>query len=182
MNKLFTLALTAAFLTGAPSVVAEHHKSHKMNMTAPMTGATQGAEIVIRSPWARASVGRNGAAYFTLVNSGESDIKLVGVSAGVAKRVELHTHKMEGDIMRMRPLEHIIVPAGTTVTLKPGGHHVMLMGLTQKLKEGDSFPLTMFFENAGRRHVSVKIGKIGAAGPMDGMKQMDGNGHHRMKH
>ena len=79
--------------------------------------------------------------------------------------------------MRMRPLENIVVPAGASVTLQPGGHHVMLMGLTAPLKEGDSFPLTVVFENAIKMQTSVKVGKIGAAGPMDG------HGHHKkMKH
>ena len=61
----------------------------------------------------------------------------------------------------------------------------MLMGLTRKLKEGDSFPLTVVFANGNKQQVSVKVGKIGAAGPMGGMKHMnhmDSHGHHKMKH
>jgi len=59
---------------------------------------------------------------------------------------------------------------------------VMLMGLTRKLKEGDSFPLTAVFEKAGKIQISVKIGKIGAAGPMGGMQPMDGHGDHKITH
>ena len=69
--------------------------------------------------------------------------------------------------------------------LKPGGHHVMLMGLTRKLTEGNSFPLTVIFEKAEKIQISVKIGKMGAGGPMGDMKQMNGHGGHSghgMKH
>ena len=141
-----------------------------------------GHAVNVAKAWARASVGKNGAAYFTVLNKGKADIKLIGVTADVAVRVGLHTHKVDGDIMRMRPLENIVVPAGASVTLKPGGHHVMLMGLTRKLKEGDAFPLTVLFKKAGKMQISVKVGKIGAAGPMGGMKHMDGHGGHKMKH
>ena len=141
-----------------------------------------GTAVTVAKAWARASIGKNGAAYFTLTNTSETDVKLVGVTADVARRVELHTHRMDGDIMRMRPLEDIVVPAGASVTLKPGGHHVMLMGLTQKQKEGDAFPLTVIFENAGKTQISVKVGKMGAAAPMGGMLHMGGHGHHKMKH
>ena len=147
-----------------------------------MHSGQTGHTITVAKAWARASVGRNGAAYFTVLNKGKADVKLIGVTADVAVRVGLHTHKMDGDIMRMRPLENIVVPAGASVTLKSGGHHVMLMGLTRKLKEGDAFPLTVLFEKAGKMQVSVKVGKVGAAGPMGGMKRMDGHGGHKMKH
>ena len=184
MDKSLALAIAAALLAGAPAIAADHVPGHKMNMTSPMTDAMQGEKIMIESPWARASVGQNGAAYFTIANRGKTDVKVVGVTADVARHAGLHSHRMDGEIMRMRPLENIVVPAGTSVTLKPGGHHVMLMGLTHNLKQGEAFPLTVVFEKAGKMQVSVKIGKIGAAGPMGGMKHRDGHGHshQNMKH
>ncbi len=169
IHTAVALVLTLAATTAAS---ADHQK----------TGMHTGPAVTVAKAWARASIGKNGAAYFTLVNTGKTSVKLVGVTADVARRAELHTHKMDGDIMRMRPLENIVVPAGASVTLKPGGHHVMLMGLTRKLKEGDSFPLTAVFEKAGKIQISVKIGKIGAAGPMGGMQPMDGHGDHKMTH
>lgn len=182
MNKSLVLAVATALLAGAPAIAADHVHGHKMNITSPMTDTMHGEGIMIESPWARASVGQNGAAYFTVANRGKTDVKLVGVSADVARHAGLHTHRMDGEIMRMRPLENLVVPAGTSVTLKPGGHHVMLMGLTHKLKEGEVFPLTVIFEKAGKMQVNVKIGKIGAAGPMGDMKRMDGHSHQNMKH
>jgi copper(I)-binding protein len=68
--------------------------------------------------------------------------------------------------MRMRPLTAIDIPAGQTVTLSPGGTHIMLLGLTQPLREGQSFPLTLSFDHAGQREVTVVIEKAGAMGPV----------------
>ena len=68
-------------------------------------------------------------------------------------------------VMKMRPLAGLDIPAGQSVTLKPGGEHIMLMGLNGPLHEGQSFPLTLTFEKAGTREVSVAVEKPGAAGP-----------------
>ena len=89
-----------------------------------------------------------GGGYLKLQNSGPAD-RLVGASAPVSSSVELHSMTMEGDVMRMRQLEAIDVPAGKTVELKPGGLHLMLMGLKAPLKAGDSFVLKLRFEKAG---------------------------------
>jgi copper(I)-binding protein len=72
---------------------------------------------------------------------------------------------MSGMVMKMRPLASLDIPAGQPVTLKPGGDHIMLMGLNGPLREGQSFPLTLTFEKAGAREVTVAIEKPGAAGP-----------------
>lgn len=153
-----------------------HHATDKM-----MHG-----KVMVKNPWARASIGKNGAAYVTVINPGKSADSLIGASAPVAKRVELHTHKNDNGIMRMRHVRSIPVPANGTVTLQPGGHHIMMMGLTKKLKKGEIFPLTLTFENAGKVTVDVKIGHAGALGNPAGHlhKKMDGMGHgkHKMKH
>jgi hypothetical protein len=70
---------------------------------------------------------------------------------------------MEGDVMRMRQIDGIDLPAGKTVELKPGGMHLMLIGLTKPLREHDSFPLTLVFEHARGVEVEVEVGKAGAA-------------------
>jgi copper(I)-binding protein len=87
------------------------------------------------------------------------------LSTPVAKKAELHTMLMEGTVMKMRRLAGLDIPAGEAVTLKPGGDHVMLMGLNQPLRAGQTFPLTLDFEKAGRRTVMVSIEKAGATGP-----------------
>jgi copper(I)-binding protein len=132
--------------------------------------------LTIDHPWARASAGpvHNGAAYLTVHNSGAAD-SLVAVSGDVAERVELHTHLMEGDVMKMRRVEAVEVPAHGMAALEPGGFHVMLIGLAQPLKEGQHFPLTLTFRDAGEVAVEVKVEAVGSMGPA-------GAGHGTMEH
>ena len=122
-------------------------------------------QLEVSNAWARATPGKaeNGAAYLT-IQSPTPD-RLLTVSSPVAKKAELHTMSMEGMVMKMRPLAGVDIPAGQPVTLKPGGQHVMLLGLDAPLREGQSFPLTLTFEKAGTRTVTVAIEKPGATGP-----------------
>lgn len=174
MNKSVVTALAAAFFLGSP-VLADGH-SHRMQGSGHLKADIHGKTVMVKNPWARASIGKNGAAFVTVVNMGKSNDRLIGAISDIAKRTELHTHKMDGNIMRMRQVENIPIAAGATVTLKPGGHHVMFMGLKRKLEEGAEFPLTLIFEKAGKMRVSVKVGKMGAMG------SMPDHGSHKMKH
>ena len=125
----------------------------------------QTSQLEVDNAWARATPAKaeNGAAYLT-IRSPTSD-RLLSVASPVAKKVELHTMEMAGMVMKMRPLAGLDIPAGQPVTLKPGGEHIMLEGLSAPLREGQSFPLTLTFEKAGAREVSVTVEKPGAAGP-----------------
>lgn len=120
--------------------------------------------IRIGSPWTRATPPGAMAAggFMKLENSGAAD-RLVSATAEVSERVELHTMKMEGNVMRMSKLENgIDLPAASTVELKPGGLHVMFIGLKAPFKEGDKFPLRLRFEKAGDITVEVMIEGVGA--------------------
>ena len=125
----------------------------------------QTSQLEVSNAWARATPGKaeNGAAYLT-VSSPTAD-RLVSVFSPVAKKAELHTMTMAGTVMQMRPAAGVDIPAGQPVSLKPGGEHVMLRGLNHPLREGESFPLTLNFEKAGPRAVTVTVLKPGAAGP-----------------
>jgi copper(I)-binding protein len=127
--------------------------------------------IAIGHPYARATVPGQpaGGGYLKLDNKGGDD-RLLSVSADVAGSVELHTMSMEGDVMRMRQVDAINLPAGKTVELKPGGFHIMFMGLKAPLKAGDSFPLKLKFEKAGEVTVDVKIEAAGQDGMAKDMK------------
>lgn len=121
--------------------------------------------IVISHPWARAAgANTNGAAYMTLRNTGREADRLVSASTPIARTVELHTHIRDGEVMRMRPVRDIPVPAGETVHLRPGGLHVMLIGLTEPLRRGTTVPLTLRFERAGEATVQLEIQPAGARG------------------
>jgi periplasmic copper chaperone A len=139
----------------------------------------QTGQVEITNAWARATPGgaTTGAAYLTIV-SPVAD-RLVGASSPVAKSAQLHTMTMQGNIMKMRPVAGIDLPAGKAVTLKPGGLHIMLTGLTAPIKDGQNFPLTLTFKNAGSKEVTVKVAKVGAMGPAAGAGGMGGM---RMQH
>ena len=139
---------------------------------------THGA-LSINDPWARASAGpaRAGAAFMTLSNSGTEDDRLLSASAEVSEAVELHSHMMQDGVMRMRPVEGgIVVPAGGTADLAPGGLHVMFLGLKAPFKEGERFPLTLTFENAGSITVEVAVQGVASMGPGAGAGHGAGHG------
>ncbi|MFC7332888.1 copper chaperone PCu(A)C [Rhodocista pekingensis] len=109
--------------------------------------------------WARAtaSSAKAGAAYLTIVNGGADD-RLTAAASPVAETVELHTHIMDGSVARMRKVEGgIEIPGDAELVLEPGGLHVMLMGLKQPLKPGESFPLTLTFEKAGTVGLTAQV-------------------------
>ena len=125
--------------------------------------AAQGLEV--SDAWARASAGgaQAGAVYLT-IQSPTAD-RLTATTTPAAQKAGLHTMSMDGGVMKMRELDGIDIPAGQKVVLKPGGLHIMLEGLAQPLREGQSFPLTLSFDKAGTRQVTVAVGKISADGP-----------------
>ncbi len=132
---------------------------------AATTVSAQTGQLEVGNAWARATPGKSmtGAAYVT-IRSPTAD-KLVAASSPVAKKAELHTMSMSGMVMKMRPIAGLDIPAGQAVTLQPGGMHIMLIGLAQPLKAGQTFPLTLTFEKAGERTVNVAVEKMGAMGP-----------------
>lgn len=127
--------------------------------------AAQTGPIAIDRAWARATPGNSkiGAAYVTIRSSAAD--RLVAAATPVAQKAELHTVEMSGMVMKMRPVAGIDIPAGTPVSLKPGGDHIMLTGLMRPLRAGETFPLTLTFEKAGARTVTVAVERVGAAGP-----------------
>jgi copper(I)-binding protein len=105
----------------------------------------------IGHPWARPTLpGQgNGGGYLTVDNRGGTPDRLLGGSTPAAAAVEVHEMRMEGDVMRMREIKALDLPAGKLVTLAPGGFHLMLTGLTAPLKVGDRVPVKLRFERAG---------------------------------
>lgn len=119
-------------------------------------------DITIKAPWSRATVEgmANGVSYFELHNHGDKADRLVDVASPVSGKAELHTHEKDGDVMRMRQVPHIEVPAQGHAVLEPGGYHVMLMKLHKPLEQDSSFPLTLTFEQAGEVTVDVHVERM----------------------
>lgn len=121
--------------------------------------------LELNGPFARATLPNAPVAggFLTIVNTGAEDERLVSVSVDFAKEGQIHEMAMEGDVMKMRQLpEGLVIPAGETVTLEPGGLHLMFMGLTQPLVEGETVPVTLTFEKAGTTTIDLHIGGAAA--------------------
>jgi len=123
------------------------------------TASAAERSIAIEGAWARPTPpgAPTGAGYLTIRNHGPAD-RLVAVASPVASRVEVHEMTMEGTIMHMHPLpDGVAVPAGGTVTLAPRGAHLMMIGLKQPLKEGETVPVTLRFQRAGEVKAALKV-------------------------
>ena len=147
-----------------------------------LSTAAWAADIEVVQPFMRAvpMAGGTAAAFMTIKNNGGAD-KLLSAEATISKSVELHTHIKDGDIFRMRKVEAIALPDHGAAELKPGGDHIMFIGLDAPVKEGATVPVTLKFEKAGAVVVQVPVlaaGAMGAApmqhGAMPGMSGMPG--------
>lgn len=107
-----------------------------------------------------------GGGFLTITNTGSEDDRLISATSPVAGEVQIHEMKMEGDVMKMAQLpDGLPIPAGQTVTLQPGGFHLMFMQLKQALVEGTKLPVTLTFEKAGTVEVELDIEGIAATAP-----------------
>jgi len=134
----------AAFLITVGAVAALSHAAE--------------VEISLSNAWVRPTLGagRTTAAYVTITNAGTAADRLTAVDAPNANSVEIHTAGMEDGIMRMRRLEGLDIPVGETVTMAPGGYHIMIIGLKEPIAMGATVPLTLTFEAAGS--VTIEAG------------------------
>lgn len=135
------------------------------------TNTSGTAGIVVKEPWARAAsammeagesgemtegamMSANGAAFMMLENTSDAPDKLISVTSDVAQTVEIHKTEMQEGVMRMAPVDFIEIPAKGKAELKPGGFHIMLIGLKKDLVPGEEIELILNFEQAG--HITVK--------------------------
>ena len=125
--------------------------------------------IEIGQPWARATppTAESGGGFLVITNTGTTPDRLIAVKSPAADKVEIHEMKMDGNIMRMREVEKgIEIPPGATVELKPGGFHVMFMGLKAPFAKDAKVPLTLVFEKAGSIDVDLMVQAMGAQPPI----------------
>jgi hypothetical protein len=128
-------------------------------------------ELFVRHPYTVPSLAGspNGAVYFKgIKNAGKEADQLLSAKTSVADSVEIHEMTMDGEVMKMRPLSRIDIPAGAEVSMvkgNPNGYHLMLLGLKQPLKDGDRFPVWLTFKQAGEVKVEVYVQTPKAPGP-----------------
>ncbi len=158
-QALLGLLAVAALATAGGEFARADHKGHEHHHADAAPGTASANGIAVHGAWARPSMGNmpNSAAYMTLEGGGAEPDELIAAASPAAERVELHTHLVENGIAKMRPVDGIEVVPGTATVLQPGGLHLMLLGLQQKLKEGDTLPMTLTFKHAGEVQLTVPV-------------------------
>ncbi|WP_291711530.1 copper chaperone PCu(A)C [Bradyrhizobium sp.] len=163
------LAVMMSSLLGAPARAEE----------------VKAGDLVISQAWSRATPrgAKTGGGFLTIENKGSAPDRLVAVSGDFADKIEVHEMAVKNGVMTMRAVENgLTIEPGKTVTLAPGGYHLMMLDLKAPLKQGDKLPVTLQFEKAGTVVVTLDVQGVGAKGPaaeggkmdmkMDGMKKM----------
>ncbi|CAB1403092.1 Copper metallochaperone, bacterial analog of Cox17 protein [Pseudomonas fluorescens] len=133
------------------------------------------AQTTVDDAWVRATVPTQTASGAFMTLTADSDSKLLSVASPVAKDVQIHEMTMKNDVMSMGPVKSVDLPAGKAVAFDPNGYHVMLMGLTGQLKEGDSVPLTLTVENAKGKKETLEV-----KAPVRALTNMQGHDHSKM--
>jgi copper(I)-binding protein len=122
-----------------------------------LLAASAAAQVTVTDAWVRGTVpGQKGTGAFMQLTSA-ADMTLVGVASPAAKVAEIHEMTQDGNVMRMRAVDKLVLPAGKPIDLTPGGYHVMLMGLTQPLREGETIPVTLTFADKEGRRITQEI-------------------------
>ena len=121
--------------------------------------AVFGADIEIEGAYARASIPNvpNSAAFFVIKNNSDKDIAITSANSDIAEKNELHTHIKENKMMKMMKIEKLVVPAKSSLELKSGSDHVMLMGLKKELKVGDEINLELSFSDGDKKSIKVPV-------------------------
>ena len=151
---------------GVPGVVSWFRRNRKEVSSVP--SAIHGT-LEIHKPWARSSSRRLpssiAGAFLAVTNKGPADDRLVAASSPLAERIELHGIKVVGADIDMRPLANgVAIPAGNTMTLKPRGYHLLLLGVKAPLSKGSTLPVTLTFEKAGSVAVEFAVEEPGLIG------------------
>lgn len=158
LRRTIGTVLTAALILAVPAETAETaetdgHHAHAEDLH---------KEILISDAWARPTIGQapNSAAYFTITNHGTQDDRLLAVSCPCAATAELHQTTMNDNVMHMEAIDGgLPLPAGQSVSFEPGAKHVMLMGVSDALIDGQTISLTLTFEHASEQTFAIPVQK-----------------------
>ena len=180
------IAASALFISAMPAFtqVAPSAKPGVSSSAEAAGLATSGQPVQVKGAWVRAMVaGQQGTGAFMTVTA-KAATQLIAVTSPVAGVAEVHEMKMEGDVMKMRAVPILDLPAGKAVQFKPGGYHVMLMDLKQPLTQGSTVPLTLVFKNEkgveSRMDLKLSVAKVapGASSGAGKAAETDHSGHH----
>jgi len=152
MRWILALAVLGVAACGAPELTPSEH-------------AAPAAPIAISDPWAAPTPGgvNVSAGYLTITNSTDAEDRLIAITSPRAGRAEIHEMAMEGAIMQMRPVAALPIAAGQSVTLAPGGAHIMFYDVTQPFAVGETIPVQLTFEHGGVVDATLTVRVPGAA-------------------
>lgn len=131
--------------------------AHTLVILAGFAVSSVQAQVRVSDPWVRATVAQQKATGAFMQLTSPADTKLVSATSPVAAIVEVHEMAMENDVMRMRQIPSVALPAGKPVALQPGGFHIMLINLKHQVKPGETVPLTLTFENSRGTRETVNV-------------------------
>lgn len=132
--------------------------------------APRSTELMVAQGWCRpAAAGMTGGGFLTLMNHGAGPATLVSVESAVARKVEIHKTSLAGGVASMERVEAgLVVPAGGSVRFAPGGHHLMLIGLSRTLKAGEKVPVTLVFADGRRVEAELSVQAAAPQAPASG--------------
>jgi copper(I)-binding protein len=158
--SIIALATTFMFAINNPSQAHNHTNSNKVG------------DLVISNTWARVTpkTAKTGAAFFSVKNRGKTNDTLVGVSSEIAKKTEIHQSSIKNNVMKMRYVGKVGLPAEGVTELKPGSFHIMFIGLYAPIKEGNFFYLTLTFKKAGTVRIRVTASTVSETSYIDHSK------------
>lgn len=154
ISKKVLLAAFALAISAAPALAED----------------VKAGDLVISQPWSRATPGgaKVAGGYLVIENKGTAPDRLIGGSADIAGKFEIHEMAVENGVMKMRALDKgLTIEPGKTVKFAPGGYHLMLQDLKGPFKQGDKVPVTLQFEKAGKVAVTLDVQGVGAQAPGD---------------
>jgi copper(I)-binding protein len=134
-----------------------HPRQGLLALTLALFSMATTAQVSVKDPWVRGTVAQQKASGAFMQITSAAGGRLVGASSPVAGVVEIHEMAMDGNVMKMRAIPGLTLPAGQPVELKPGGFHVMLMDLKQALQPGQTVPITLVIEGAGGQRETVQV-------------------------
>ncbi|MEO6354407.1 MAG: copper chaperone PCu(A)C [Oxalobacteraceae bacterium] len=122
-----------------------------------ISAATALAQVEVNDPWVRATVQQQKTTGAFMQLTAKQDARLIEVRSAAASTVEIHQMTMNNNVMRMRAIADLDLPAGTAVDLKPGGYHIMLVNLKHQIKDGDLVPITLVVEDKNKERQTIEL-------------------------
>lgn len=151
-----------------------HPRQGLLALAVMLASAGSAAQVSVKDPWVRGTVAQQKASGAFMQITSSAGGRLVAASSPVAGVVEIHEMAMDGNVMKMRAIPGLALPAGQAVELKPGGYHVMLMDLKQALQPGQTVAITLVVEGAGGQRETVQV-----SAPVRALNQGAAATHHK---